>query len=198
MNVIRNILAVIGALAIVGAAIAYPTISRFAQFDEGAFDTYAEMMEKLLETGNPAEATVWKMKVADGITFEELEETMRFVANEHNFQNVGELPFYQQIEAIYDQTPGYEGQKRRVTKFYLFCDALVGADMLDFSDAYSAYMPCRISVVEDKEGNLWLYSMNMDMMIHGGDPLPPKLKEDAIRVKKVMLDIMNRGASGDF
>jgi hypothetical protein len=38
----------------------------------------------------------------------------------------------------------------------------------------------------------------MDMMIYGGKPLPPDLKKEAIQVKDTMLDIMKRGASGEF
>jgi uncharacterized protein (DUF302 family) len=80
----------------------------------------------------------------------------------------------------------------------MFCNALTAAQMLEYSDAYSAFLPCRISMVEDKEGKLWLYSLNMDAMIYGGKPLPPALKEEAEGVKKIILDIMNRGAKGDF
>ncbi|MCG8037689.1 MAG: DUF302 domain-containing protein, partial [Candidatus Thiodiazotropha taylori] len=68
----------------------------------------------------------------------------------------------------------------------------------DYSDAYSAYLPCRITLIEDKQGKLWLMTLNMDMMIYGGEPLPPALKEKAIQVKEYILDIMNRGAAGDF
>jgi uncharacterized protein (DUF302 family) len=70
--------------------------------------------------------------------------------------------------------------------------------MLDYNDAYSAYLPCRITLIEDHEGKLWLTTLNMDMMIHGGEPLPPELKEEAIKVKEYILDIMNRGATGEF
>ena len=53
-------------------------------------------------------------------------------------------------------------------------------------------------MVEDKTGKLWLYTLNLDMMIHGGTALPPDLMEEALRVKDIILDIMNRGAEGDF
>jgi len=53
-------------------------------------------------------------------------------------------------------------------------------------------------MVEDKAGKLWLYSLNMDLMIYGGEPLPKELKAEAIHVKEVILDIMKRGAEGDF
>jgi hypothetical protein len=36
------------------------------------------------------------------------------------------------------------------------------------------------------------------MMIYGGKPLPPELKEEALKVREVILDIMKRGASGAF
>ncbi len=83
-------------------------------------------------------------------------------------------------------------------KIYMFCNALTAAKMVHYSDAYSAYLPCRVSLVEDKQGVLWLYSLNMDMMIHGGMPLPTELKDEALKVKRIILDIMERGASGDF
>ena len=195
MNAIRNILAVVGLAVILAAAVMYPKFHaykvRFAEFDPLALDVYMEMMDKLMETGNPADATVWAVKAADGLSFDEVAETLQVVANEHNLQNVGTLPFYKQVQAM-------TGKEQRKVVFYLLCDALIGADMLNHSDAYAAYMPCRISLVERADGSIWLYSLNMDMMIHGGDPLPPKLKADALEMKVKMLDAMNRAAKGEF
>ncbi|MDH3888000.1 MAG: DUF302 domain-containing protein, partial [Gammaproteobacteria bacterium] len=138
-----------------------------------------------------AEATVWKRPVAEGLSAEDVEETMRFVANEHNFKNVGELPLSDQVAAM-------TGEDQRFWKIYMFCNPLTAAKMIDYSDAFSAYLPCRVALVEDKEGQLWLYTLNMDMMIHGGAELPPELFEEANQVKDIILDIMNRGAEGEF
>ena len=52
--------------------------------------------------------------------------------------------------------------------------------------------------MEDKTGKLWLYTLNMDLMIHGGKTLPDELRAEAIEVKEIILDIMNRGATGEF
>ena len=90
------------------------------------------------------------------------------------------------------------GQKQRFLKIYMYCNPLTAAKMVDYSDAYSAYLPCRVSLVQDKQGKLWIYSLNMDMMIHGGKPLPHDLKEEAIRVKTVIETIMQRASSGEF
>ncbi|MDH5515065.1 MAG: DUF302 domain-containing protein, partial [Gammaproteobacteria bacterium] len=106
-------------------------------------------------------------------------------------KNVGELPLSDQVAAM-------TGEPQRYLKIYMFCNPLTAAKMVDYSDAFSAYLPCRISVVEDKTGKLWIYTLNMDMMIHGGTRLPDELFEEANTVKDVILDIMNRGAAGDF
>ena len=38
----------------------------------------------------------------------------------------------------------------------------------------------------------------MGAMIYGGKPLPTALKQEVKGVKTIILDIMNRGAKGDF
>lgn len=193
--VLRNLFALVGFAAIIfiiySAVKMEPMMRAFDSFDERAIDVYSEMVAKVLETGNAAEATVWKVQVNEGLSAGDVEETMKFVANEHNIKNVGELPLSSEVEAI-------SGQKSRFFKIYMFCNAMTAAQMLEYSDAYSAYLPCRVSLVEDKQGRLWLYSLNMDAMIYGGKPLPSALKEEAIGVKTIILDIMNRGAEGDF
>jgi uncharacterized protein (DUF302 family) len=192
---LRNLFALVGffvvIIAIYAAVKLTPMIQAFDELDEKAIDVYSEMVTKLLETGNAAEATVWKIQVEDGLSVEDVDETLKAVANELNIKNVGELPLSAQVEAM-------NGEKSRFFKIYMFCNALTAAQMLDYSDAYSAYLPCRISLVEDKQGKLWLYSLNMDAMIYGGKPLPPALKEEAMGVKNIILEILNRGAEGDF
>ena len=192
---LRNLFSLIGLAVVVAAIYAAvtfaPMMKAFDSFDEKAIGVYGEMIEVLLETGNAAEATVWKVPVEDDLTVEDVELTIRAVANELNIKNVGELPLSAQVEAM-------SGNKSRFFKIYMFCNALTAAQMLDYSDAYSAYLPCRVSLVEDKEGKLWLYSLNMDAMIYGGKPLPPALKEEAMGVKKIILEILHRGAEGDF
>ncbi|MCK4834141.1 MAG: DUF302 domain-containing protein [Gammaproteobacteria bacterium] len=192
---LRNLFALVGLLAVIAAIYAAVTISpmmqAFDEFDEKAIDVYSEMVSKLLETGNAAEATIWKVQAEEGLSAEDIDLSIKNVANELNIKNVGELPLSDQVEAM-------TGEKSRFFKIYMFCNALTAAQMLEYSDAYSAYLPCRISLVEDKQGKLWLYSLNMDAMIYGGKTLPPALKEEAMGVKEIILEIMNRGAEGDF
>ena len=196
MGFIRNLLAIIGLLAVAGLIWAWVQyghyVQRISEFDEGAVEAYTPVVETLLETGNGAEAMIWKFKVADGLTPEDVEQSLKVVANELNFKNVGEdLPLYQEVSAL-------SGKDYRFVKIYMFCNALTAAKMLDYSDAFSAFLPCRITLIEDPDGQLWLYTLNMDLMIYGGKPLPPELKEEALKVKEIVWEIMERGAQGDF
>ena len=169
----------------------FKDLANLKDFDPKAAEVYVDMTKSLLATGNGAEATVWKIPVEEGVSAEDVEDAMRSVANEHNFKNVGELPLSEQVALM-------TGKDQRFWKIYMFCDPLTAAKMVDYSDAFSAYLPCRIALVEDKTGQLWLYTLNMDMMIHGGKELPPELYEEATKVKEIILAIMNRGAAGDF
>ena len=201
LKLIWNLLALVGLAFVAGIiwlAITYnfglqniKDLQNLSSFDEKAPEVYMEMTKGLLATGNAAEATVWKIPVAEGLTVADVEDTMRFVANEHNIKNVGELPLSEQVAAM-------TGQDQRFWKIYMFCNPLTAAKMINYSDAYSAYLPCRVSLVEDQEGKLWIYSLNMDMMIHGGTSLPQELFDEANSIKETILDIMNRGAEGAF
>ena len=194
-KLIWNLLALLG-LVIVAGIVALgvqqgSSIMNLKNFDPKSVEVYSEMAKTLIETGNAAEATVWKVPVQDGLSWEDVEDTMRFVANEHNIKNVGELPLSEQVQLM-------TGEEQRFLKIYMFCNPLTAANMFEYSVAFSAYLPCRISLIEDTDGKLWIYTLNMDMMIHGGTPLPEELRAEAIQVKEIMLDIMNRGASGEF
>jgi uncharacterized protein (DUF302 family) len=192
MGFIRNVFALIGLLAVIAVVGIYVKFNKSLEgFDPQAQEVFTEFSQNLVTSKSAADASIWKIPVAEDLSAEDVEETMKFVANEHNMSNVGELPLSKDIEAKL-------GESYRFVKIFLFCNSLTAAKMLDYNDAYSAYLPCRITLIEDHEGKLWLTTLNMDMMIHGGEPLPPELKEEAIKVKEYILDIMNRGATGEF
>lgn len=195
MNTIRNILALIGLISIIGAGWAamkiQPYYSAFQSFDAKALATYTDMANKLIETGNAADATVWKQKVKEDLSVEDVEDVMKSVASELNIKDVGQLPLSKQVELM-------TGKKQRFLKIYMYCNPLTAVEMVDYSDAFSAYLPCRLSLVEDKQGKFWIYALNMDMMIHGGKTLPDGLKQEAERVRTVIKAIMDRAASGEF
>jgi uncharacterized protein (DUF302 family) len=183
-------LATVGLLAWQGPVL-WKYKTAFDGFDAKAFETYKLMADQLVETGNAAAATVWTVKVADGLSFEEVDQSIKQVAIDRNIKGVGELPLGDQVAAM-------TGADWRKLNIYLYCNLLTAAKMVEYDIAFAAYLPCRVSLVEDENGELWITTLNMDMMIHGGKTLPPELLAEALEVKDIMLDILNRAAEGDF
>ena len=144
-----------------------------------------------METLDPGMTMVKTIPVKEGIPPEDVVESMKSLAVQHGMLFVGESHFYKQVEAV-------TGKPYRFVAFYSFCDAMVGAEMIEYNSAYSAFMPCRIALVEDLEGRLWLHMMDLDLMIHGGKPLPPKVKEGAIRVRDALDKVLTGAANGEF
>lgn len=193
MKIIKNLLALVGLLALLGGAVGYYQWHALWQgFDAKAPSVYWEMAKTLFATKNSAAATVWKVPVAPGVSADAVIDSIRLAANDLNFKNVGELPLSDQVTAL------RSGPAYRTVKIVMLCNATTAANMLDYSDAFSAYLPCRVTLVEDKQGQLWLYSLNMDMMIYGGATLPADLLAEAQQVKSMMLEIMKRGAAGEL
>jgi len=192
MKLIRNLLALIGLITVVGLAVAYVRLApELSEFDEDFLRVYEEFAQRLLETGDPGVSMMWAVQVQDGMSADDVIDSMKSLATSRNFLFVGESPFYKQIKAI-------TGEDYRYVNFLSFCDARVGKKMLEYRDQYSGFMPCRIALVEDKNGRLWLYSMNLDLMIHGGKKLPDDLRTDALRVRDNIKAIMDGAAIGEF
>ena len=205
MNLIRNLLAIIGLLAVLGGAYFYSQygdmisqmggmkedMATLDELDPKAKSVYTNMWQKLKETGNSADATVVRYSLADGVSPEDAEQSMRLIANEHNIKSVGELPLSEQVALE-------TGEKQRFLKIYQYCNPQTAMKMVDYSDAFAAYLPCRVAMVEDKQGKYHLYSLDMDMMIYGGKSLPAELHAEAIKVQQIITDIMKRAAKGDF
>ncbi|MCC7277135.1 MAG: DUF302 domain-containing protein [Chromatiaceae bacterium] len=192
MKIIRNLLALIGLASLIGLGYAYVRLApALAEFDSDFPRVYGELGQRLLETGDPGVAMMWAVPVEEGLTPEEVIESLKSLATSRNFLFVGESPFYKQIKAI-------TGEDYRYVNFLSFCDAGVGKLMLEYRDQYSGFMPCRIALVEDKQGRLWLYSMNLELMIHGGKALPPELKAAALRVSTTLQEMMRGAAKGEF
>ncbi|WP_462320368.1 DUF302 domain-containing protein [Halochromatium sp.] len=192
MTLIRNLLAVIGALTLILViAIALWLMPRLADFDPEFLPTYSSFASDLLETGDPGTAMMWSVPVEEDLSTDEVIDSLKSLATTNNLLFVGESPFYQQVEAV-------TGEDYRYVNFLSFCDAQVGKMMLEYRNHYSGFMPCRIALVEDREGKLWLFSMNLDFMIYGGRELPPELKQEAISVRDTIRAMMQGAAVGEF
>ena len=58
-------------------------------------------------------------------------------------------------------------------------------------------MPCRIGFVEDDKGDIYIYTMSMELMINGGKTLPKDLLELANEVRDGMYQMIEKAAKGE-
>ncbi len=167
------------------------TVSTMGKLENGAAAEASRMWDRWVEgNGDIAIATTWERKVKPGVTAQEVEQVLKQVATERNMRDVGTLPLSKELEAR-------SGKKEKLLTVYSFCSPLTARKMVDFSPHMAAYLPCRISMVE-KEDGLWLYTLNMDMMVKMGRKLPSPLKEEAQAVRDTIWEMMERGHKGEF
>jgi len=167
------------------------TISTLAKLENGAGAEASRMWDRWVEgNGDIAIATTWERKVAKGVTPNDIEQILKQVATERNMKDVGTLPLSKELEAR-------TGQKQKLLTVYSFCTPTTARRMVDLSPHMAAYLPCRITVVE-KEDGLWLYTLNMDMMVKMGRKLPSPLKEEANAVRDTIWEMMERASKGEI
>ncbi len=195
LRLVVLLLAAVGLTAIIMGSKYYDQYQEITQLraslDPQAEELYLEAYKAFRESRDLADVMMWSFKVVDGVTPDDVVESLKSLATARNFFFVGESPFYRQAEAV-------TGEPYRYTNFLSFCDVRVGMQMADYNHKYTAFMPCRIAVVEDQQGDIWLHSMNLDFMIYGGKPLPPELREGAIYVRNTIYELMEAAAAGEF
>ncbi len=133
--------------------------------------------------------TVLKMPLASGVSADDAIESMKLRANALNFKLVAHLPLSQQLQSM--------GIDSKRVEIFQFCDAAIAHDMISHDIDFSAYLPCRITLIEDKDGNTWLVTLDLDLVIRTAD-LSPDLMQKAIQVRDTLREIIEAGASGDL
>jgi len=190
MSTMKNglkIIALIGAVLLTGCG----SISTLGKLEDGAGAEANKMWDRWVESGGDiAVATTWERKVKAGVTIRDIEQVFEQVSAERNMKGVGELPLSKELEAR-------TGKPQKFLKVYSYCTPATARMMVDFSPHMSAYLPCRLTVVEREDG-LWIYTLNMDMMVKMGRKLPSPLKEEAWKVRETIYQMMDRAAKGEF
>ncbi len=167
------------------------TVATIGKLEDGAGAEASRMWDRWVDgEGDIAVATTWERKVKQGVSAKDVEEILKLVAVERNMRDVGVLPLSKELEAR-------SGKKEPLLTVFSYCSPSIARRMVDFSPHMAAYLPCRISMVEKADG-LWLYTLNMDMMVKMGRKLPSPLKEEAMSVRNTIYEMMERASKGEF
>lgn len=133
--------------------------------------------------------TVLKMPLADDVSMDDAVDSMRLRANTLNFKLVAHLPLYKELEAM--------GVDSKRIEIFQFCDARIANEMVVFNPDFSAYLPCRITLIEDADGKPWLVTLDLGKIIPSAN-LSPDLLEKAEMVRDKIESIMQAGANGEL
>jgi uncharacterized protein (DUF302 family) len=135
---------------------------------------------------------VYKLAIDRNVSMAEAAESMRLRANALNLKLVAELPLSKQVEAV-------TGKPQRTVTIFQFCDAVTAMELIDMSLDFAVYMPCRIALIEDANGQGWLVmtDINVDLVAK-----EKRLQQDlTTRIKAVrngLIEIMKAGAKGEL
>lgn len=141
--------------------------------------------------GIEASGLIWRAAVEPGLSFEDVDAALESVAARLNLRSVGRLPLGEQVAAM-------RGEPWRQLQIYMFCNPLTAAAMIEYDPGFSVWLPCRISLLEDGEGALWLYSINMDALMDGAVDMPPALAAEAAMVRAAIRTLLEEASSGAF
>ena len=201
MKFIKGIFTLIGMLVVFGLAFAFvkfdlgSRMSQVASLDSSAMPEYMKMFDKVLETGDPAKGMVRrvKMEIPEGMTkqeaFENALEIADEVASEHGLAMVDNKTMPRGGKLFKD------GGK--LTHIRSYCSPTIADKFLNYSPYFIGFMPCRIGFVEDDNGDIYIYTMSMELMINGGKPLPKELLELANEVRSGMYEMIEKAAKGE-
>lgn len=152
---------------------------------EKAIDTNfeKEIVQKMIDS------SIQRFKIEEGISIEDAVDSMKLRANMLNFKLVADLPLSDQIKAM--------GEESGHMQILAFCDALIAKKMVEYNIIFAGFLPCRIAALEDKDGQGWIVTTNMDMMLHAVE-LPEDLQPMAKKVRDTIYSIIDAGRTGDL
>lgn len=194
MGILRNGLALIGLAAVVvtiGGYIKFgDKISQLQALDKEAIPTYMKMFNTVLETGDAAAGMVIRYKVNEDVESEDVVESIKALAEEYNMRVTGDTKMFTIEDA--------NGTEIKKVRNISMCSITIAKKFLSYSPRFGGFMPCRIMLIELANGERYLYTMDLNLAIHGGKTLPPDMLEGATKVQEAMTNIPKRAAAGDF
>lgn len=133
--------------------------------------------------------SIVKYQIAEDVSIEDAIDSMQLRANMLNFKQVADLPLSEQVTAM--------GEEANYMRILAFCDALIAKKMVEYDPIFAGFLPCRIAVIEDDNGQGWIITMNMDMMLNTVE-LNDELQPLAEKVRDTINSIVDAGVNGDL
>ncbi|MBT9590221.1 MAG: DUF302 domain-containing protein [Thiobacillus sp.] len=139
---------------------------------------------------------VVKYRAKPDLTFDEVVESMKLRANQVNLKLVGSNLMWKDFKAALNDDSGPR------IEIFSFCDIAVGRDLLRIIPEMAAFLPCRITVMEDADKNIWVMTQDWDVtwldMAGPHKNIPPELRNGVIAVREKMENVMRAAVNGEL
>ena len=137
-----------------------------------------------------------KYRAKAGLSFDEVVQSMMLRANQVNLKHVGSNAMWKDFEAVL----GDSGAPR--VEVFSFCDIAIGRELLRVIPEMVVFLPCRIAVMEDADGAIWVLMLDWDVTwldLAGKQAgITPELRSGAQAIRDKMEDVMRAAAAGDL
>ncbi len=137
-----------------------------------------------------------KYKAKPGLTFDEVRESLFLRANQVNVKKVGENLMWKDFQVVLNDM---EAPRIEV---YSFCDIAVARELLKVSPEFVVFLPCRITIMEDSNKDIWVLMLDWSLdWVKGYETqlgLTPELAKSATDLNQRMDSMMRAAANGDL
>ncbi len=186
---VKNFLAILGLLLVGGLSFLYSQGQQVASsFNDEFIGFFGNFVEQVLKK-DVASAMVIKIPLEKGVTIKQAIRAMEKYANRLKFKLITRYPLSKEIKAVKLESLPF------IEVFELF-DVNSVASLLAHNPDFAAYLPCKIALYEDNNGQIWFATLNIELLFHGTQDMDDNVKVQALKIQESLLKIMGAGAHG--
>jgi uncharacterized protein (DUF302 family) len=190
MKLIKGLFRIFSFIVVIGGTITFfrfdgiKKIDQILQLNENALTEYIKMFDTVLTTGDAAIAMVRRVKVETGLSNNDVARALNNLAIKKGLKSVN-------IVALSDEIEERTSKKRKMIKIFSFYDPVIVGELVDYSTAFGAFLPCRIILTEDENGDKWLHTIAMEIFIEGSNKVDSLMLEKFNKLRENIYNIMD-------
>ncbi|BAP55761.1 hypothetical protein THII_1464 [Thioploca ingrica] len=186
---ITHFLAIFGLLLIGLSVLLYLQGQRATRiFDEEFIGFFGEFVVQIMKT-DMASAMLIKIPLEPTITIKQTVASLKKYAEQLNLKLLASYPLHQELEAV-------TGKPYRFMEVFQFCDAQVATTLLNYNPDFAFHLPYRIILYQDAHNQLWLATLNLNLLLHGTQGMDPNIKIKVLKIQDNILKMMGASAHG--
>lgn len=136
----------------------------------------------------PTESWTWRIPVVGSADPAAVVSALKTAGTQNEILFVGESPFYKMVQAL-------SGQRYRYVNFLSFNNVEASTALLEQSDRFAAYLPIRIALVEDRQGQLWFHTMNWGAVSQASEFASPQARRILLTLQDQVRRVIDYAAN---